>query len=54
MKNKIIFKQRTFEKRSKRDIMKENSYTYEEGMRMDKQFVAIHCLKEDIEGTERA
>jgi len=29
--------------------MKENIYTYEEGMRMGKQLEASHCLKEDIE-----
>jgi hypothetical protein len=49
-----LFKQRTFEMLTRRDIMKEDSYTYEEGMRMGKQLVASRCLKEDIEGRKGA
>lgn len=52
-KQSQIFNQMTFELRSRREIMKENSYTYEERMRIGKQLVASHCLKEDIEGRRK-
>jgi len=33
--------------------MKENSFTYEKGVRMGKQLVASHYLKEVIEGRRK-
>jgi hypothetical protein len=46
----LFIKQRTFELCNRRDILKENSYTYDGGMRMGKKLVASYGLKEDIEG----
>jgi len=51
-KQSKILQGKTFELRDRRDIMKENIFTHEEGRRMCTQLEASHCLKEDIEGRQ--
>jgi hypothetical protein len=48
-KQSKLFKPRGSELHTRRVMTKDNSYTNEEGKRMDKQLVASHCLKEGIE-----
>jgi hypothetical protein len=52
-KQSKIFRQMKPYLRNRTDMMKDSSYANEEGKRMDKQLVASHCLKEDIEGRRK-